>query len=89
MVNAVVLINTERGHVDSVGEQLAAIPGVSAVFSVAGRVDLVANIRVATNEDLADVVSRWIQKIEGVAATETLIAFRVYSRTDLEAGFAM
>jgi DNA-binding Lrp family transcriptional regulator len=89
MVNAVVLINVARGQVDSVGEQLAALPGISAVFSVAGRVDLVANVRVSNNEDLADVVSRWIAKIDGVTATETLIAFRIYSRADREVGFSL
>ena len=56
---------------------------------MAGRVDLVANIRVATNEELAEVVSRRFAAVEGVTATETLIAFRVYSREDLEAGFSI
>jgi DNA-binding Lrp family transcriptional regulator len=89
MVSAVVLINTARGQIEKVGEELAAIPGVTEVFSVAGRVDLVANVRVANNEDLAEVVSRRFAEVEGVTATETLIAFRVYSRADLEAGFSI
>jgi DNA-binding Lrp family transcriptional regulator len=89
MVSAVVLINAARGQIEVVGEQIAAMPGVSEVFSVAGRVDLVANIRVATNEELADVVSHGFAKIDGIEATETLIAFRVYQRADLEAGFSL
>jgi DNA-binding Lrp family transcriptional regulator len=89
MVSAVVLINAARGQIGAVGEQLAAVPGVTEVFSVAGRVDLVANIRVATNDELADVVSGRFAAIDGVTATETLIAFRVYSRDDLEAGFSI
>jgi DNA-binding Lrp family transcriptional regulator len=89
MVNAVVLINVARGQIETVGEQLAAIPEVTAVFSVAGRVDLVANVRVQNNEDLADVVARRFLDVQGVDATETLIAFRVYSRADQEVGFSM
>jgi DNA-binding Lrp family transcriptional regulator len=89
VVNAVVLINAARGQIEAVGEQLAVIPGVSEVYSVAGRVDLVAVIRVSSNDDLADVVSNRFAAIEGIAATETLIAFRVYSRADLELGFSL
>jgi DNA-binding Lrp family transcriptional regulator len=89
MVNAVVLINAARGRIPSVGQQIADIPGVTEVFSVAGRVDLVANIRVKNNEDLADVVSLHFAQIEGVTGTETLIAFRVYARADLEEGFSI
>ncbi len=89
MVSALVLINAARGQIESVGEEIAAIPGVTEVFSVAGRVDLVASIRVSTNDELADVVSRRVAQVEGIAATETLIAFRVYSREDLEAGFSL
>ncbi len=89
MVSALVLINTARGQIETVGEQIAAIPGVTEVFSVAGRVDLVASIRVSTNDELAEVVSQRFAQIEGIAATETLIAFRVYSREDLEAGFSL
>jgi DNA-binding Lrp family transcriptional regulator len=62
---------------------------VTEVFSVAGRVDLVANIRVKTNEELAAVVSHHFATVEGITGTETLIAFRVYSREDLEAGFSI
>lgn len=89
MVSAIVLINAARGQIETVGEELAAIPGVAEVFSVAGRVDLVASIRVSSNDELAEIVSNRFARIEGIAATETLIAFRVYSRADLEAGFSL
>jgi DNA-binding Lrp family transcriptional regulator len=89
MVTAVVLINTARGKVEETGTAIAAVPGVSEVFSVAGRVDLVANIRVKTNEELAEVVAQRLAAIEGVTATETLIAFRVYSQEDVEGAFSI
>lgn len=89
MVSAVVLINAARGQVEVTGEQIAALPGVYEVFSVAGRVDLVALLRVRANDEVAEIVSGQLAKIDGVVATETLIAFHVYSREDLEAGFSL
>ena len=89
MVNAIVLMNAERGRVAAVAEQVAAVPGVSEVFSVAGRVDLVAMIRVSTNEELADVVTKHFAALQGIEHTETLIAFRVYSREEIEGVFGI
>ena len=88
MVNAVVLIEAESDKVTQLAEALIEIDGVPEVFSVAGRYDLVAILRVTENQDVADVVSNGIRKLDGIARTETLIAFRVYSREDIEGAFA-
>ncbi len=55
MVNAIVLINVDRGHVNDVAQQLVALDGVTEVFSVAGRHDLVAVLRTPTNERIAEL----------------------------------
>lgn len=89
MVNAIVLFNVERGHVNPVAQQLVALDGVTEVFSVAGRYDLVAVLRTASNEQIADLVTRAIMQIEHITHTETLLAFRVFSKYDLEAMFAV
>ncbi len=89
MVNAIVLLTVERGRVGEVAEQLAGLSGVSEVYSVAGSVDLVAIVRVKSNDELADVVTNQMQRIEGIESTETLIAFRAYSRVDLEGVFSL
>ena len=89
MVSALILINIERNRINEVADALVGIAGVSEVYSVAGQYDLVAVVRVATNDRLADVVTRQILQIEGITQTETLIAFRVYSRHDLEAMFSI
>ena len=88
MVTAFVLMSVERGQIAQVAEQLADLPGISEAYSVAGRYDVVAVIRVKTNEALADLVTGQIRKVAGIQATETLIAFRAYSRHDLEAMFS-
>lgn len=89
MVSAIVLMKIERNRINEVAENLINIPGVSEVFSVAGQYDLVAMIRVASNPDLADVVTRHMLQVQGIVETETLISFKVYSRHDLERMFSV
>ncbi len=89
MVTAIVLLNTERSKVNDVADALAALDGISEVHSVAGRVDLVAMLRVAKNEELADLVTNEIRQVEGITNTETLIGFRVHSSHDLENMFGI
>jgi DNA-binding Lrp family transcriptional regulator len=89
MVSSIVLITCERGMVNQAGEALANIDGISEVYSVAGKVDLVAIVRVASNDALADVITNKLQNITGITDTETLISFRVFSKHDLESMFSI
>jgi DNA-binding Lrp family transcriptional regulator len=89
MVTAIVLLHVDRDRINPVAEQLAALPGVTEVYSVAGRYDLAAVIRTRTNEELAEVITTRIRQVGGIRDTETLIAFRAYSRVDLEAAFSL
>ena len=57
MVEGVVLVNVERTRVASVAQMLVDLPGVTKVFSVGGRYDLVALLRLKTNEELAELVT--------------------------------
>jgi DNA-binding Lrp family transcriptional regulator len=68
---------------------MAAIGGVSEVYSVGGRFDLVAIIRVQSNEEMAEIVTERMLLIDGITDSETLIAFRMFSRHDLEAMFSI
>ena len=89
MVSAVVLFTVERGKINEVAETLAAMDGVSEVYSVGGRYDLVAIIRVPDNDAMAELVTNHMLLVEGIADSETLIAFRVFSRHDLESMFSL
>ena len=89
MVHAVVLIQCEIDEIPEAAEAIAELDGVSEVYSVAGEFDLVAVVRVAEHEDLAGVIPGGIAKVEGVVRTETLIAFQVYSKHDLERLFSI
>jgi DNA-binding Lrp family transcriptional regulator len=88
-VHAVVLIQCEIDGIPEAARSIADLDGVSEVYSVAGEFDLVAIVRVAEHDHLATVIPEGIAKVEGVERTETLIAFQVYSRHDLERMFSI
>lgn len=89
MVSALVLLKIERGRINEVGQQLAELEGVSEVYSVGGRYDLAAVIRVKENPALAELVTEKMHQVEGILDSETLIAFKVYSQHDLESMFSI
>ena len=89
MLSAIVLLNTERDKTNKVAETIADTDGVSEVYSLAGRFDLAAIVRVKDNDELAKVVTERIRAVPGITSSETLIAFRVYSRHDLERMFSI
>lgn len=89
MVNAIVLLSIERDRINDVAESLVAMPGVTEVYSVAGQFDLAAMVRAADNESLADLITGRMLKVSGIVRSETLIAFRVYTRYDLERIFSI
>lgn len=89
MITAIVFITAEVSAIAETAERIAEIPSVSEVYSVTGELDLIAMVRVRSHEDLATVVPDGINKVPGVLSTKTHIAFRAFSRHDLEDAFAI
>ncbi len=89
MVTAIVLINARRGLVNETATRLAELPGITEVYSVSGAFDLIAIIRVADADAMAEIVTAGMARIDGIERTQTMIAFRAYSRHDLERLFAI
>jgi DNA-binding Lrp family transcriptional regulator len=89
VITAIVLIDCATDSIPEVAQNLADLPGVSEVYSVAGNVDLIAVVRVREFEQVAEVIAGSISKVPGVVNTESHIAFRAYSRHDLEEAFAI
>lgn len=87
MVTAIALLNVSRDRVHEIAEELAGTEHVSEVYSVSGRYDLAVIVRAKDNDALEELVTNHMLKVEGIHKSETLIAFRVYSRHDLEAMF--
>jgi DNA-binding Lrp family transcriptional regulator len=89
MVTAIVLIKSDVARIPETAEAIAQIREVSEVYSVTGEFDLVAMVRVRDHEELGDVIPGRLNRVPGVTHTETHIAFRAYSRHDLDAAFSI
>jgi DNA-binding Lrp family transcriptional regulator len=89
VITAIVFVKADVARIPEIAAEIAAIDGVSEVYSVTGEIDLIALVRVRQHDDIADVVADRLNKVDGVLDTETHIAFRTYSKHDLEAAFAL
>jgi DNA-binding Lrp family transcriptional regulator len=89
VTHAVVLIQAERDAFSTLGGELADLPGVAEAYSVTGEWDFVAIVRVPRHEMLADIVTGQLAKLPGVGRTQTMVAFEVFSKHDLEALFSI
>jgi len=89
MMTAIVLLTVDRDRVHSVAETVSGMKGITEVYSIAGKYDLGVIVRVKQAESLDELVTDHLLKVDGIMKSETLIAFRVYSRYDLERMFDM
>jgi len=89
MGTALVLLKVKRDRIHAVAEKLVDLDGITEVYSVSGRFDLVIVVRVEDNDSMEKLVTEQIRCVEGIIKSETLTAFRVYSRHDLERMFAI
>lgn len=89
MITAIVFIKADVARIPEIAQQIAAIDGVSEVYSVTGDIDLIALLRVRHHDDVAALVPDQLNKVPGILSTETHIAFRTYSTHDLEAAFSL
>lgn len=84
MITAIVMVNCEVGQVHSVSEALVGLEGVAEVYSISGEFDVMVIIRVKEYDTLASVVSERVATISGITKTSTHMAFRCYSKHDME-----
>jgi DNA-binding Lrp family transcriptional regulator len=89
MTHAIVLIEGERDAMAELGGRLAGVEGVGQVYSVTGAWDFVVIVHLQRHEQLAEVVTAGIGQVDGVARTQTMVAFEAFSRHDLEALFSV
>ncbi len=89
MVTSFILLRAKRGTVKSLAENLAEHDGISEVYSVSGNFDLVAIARVKDNDALAELVTSELARIDDITHSETMLAFRAFSRHDLQSMFSI
>jgi len=89
MVTAIILLKVARERINETAQELSDIEGMSEVFSVSGSYDLIAIARVKDNDELAELVTGKMLKVDGITDSQTMLAFRAYSRHDLEGMFSV
>jgi DNA-binding Lrp family transcriptional regulator len=89
MTHAIVLIQAERTALPDLGGQLADVPGVAEAYSITGEWDFAAILRLREQDDLAHLITSKLSQLPGIVKTQTLLAFEVYSRHDLDALFSI
>ncbi|HKG37485.1 MAG TPA: Lrp/AsnC ligand binding domain-containing protein [Conexibacter sp.] len=89
MTHAIILIQAERTALPDLGGLLADVPGVAEAYSITGEWDFAAILRLREQDDLAHVITEQLAQLPGIVKTQTLLAFEVYSRHDLESLFSL
>ncbi len=89
MTSAIVLLKVRNDRINEVAESMVELEGVSEVYSVAGQYDLVAVVRAHGDSQVASLVTEQMLKAEGILSSQTLIAFRTFSKHDLDRMFSV
>jgi DNA-binding Lrp family transcriptional regulator len=89
VTHAIVLIQAERTALAELGGLLADVPGVAEAYSITGEWDFAAILRLREQDQLAHVITEQLAQLPGITKTQTLVAFEVYSKHDLEALFSL
>jgi DNA-binding Lrp family transcriptional regulator len=89
VITAIVFVHADVARIPEVAAAIADLAGVTEVYSVTGTIDLIAIVRVRDHDAIASVVADQLNKVPGVVDTETHIAFKAYSRHDLDAAFSL
>lgn len=87
MITTIVLIKTKHTKINEAGENIAAIKGVTEVYSVSGKYNLLAIIRHKNMDDISEIITEKISVIDGIKKTESMIAYRMLSKHDLAGVF--
>ena len=89
MVTFIILLNVKSNKITEIAEQLAGLHEISEVYSVTGNYDLVVIVRTRSNDDVAELVTNRLGMIDGIEQTDTMLAFKAFSKHDLESMFSI
>lgn len=87
MVTAFVMIKVEGHRASEIAQKIVEIEHVAEVYSVTGHYDLIVVLHLPSYEQLAEVVPDQIAMVDGVTETETTLAFRAFTRRELDSAF--
>jgi DNA-binding Lrp family transcriptional regulator len=73
VTSAFLLINTEFPFVHDVIGELRKIPEIIDMYRVQGMYDIIAKVKLNTEEELKELVTERIRKVERITGTVTII----------------
>ena len=76
----IVGLKVEKPKLDHIARLLSELPQVRYVGASTGRVDLIIEVVVRTNQDLADFLLGELGALDGVIDTETNLIVRIYKQ---------
>ena len=74
MVVAYVMVKAHTGQADRLANDIEAIDGVISAHIIAGDVDIIAKVDVASPGEVKNIAATTIQNLEGVEDTHTYVA---------------
>ncbi len=82
MITALVQVRCSRDLINETARDLLALDGVEEVYSVSGEWDLIVILRTKAYDEVARIVTERMVRIAGIVRTNTISAFRVYTKAD-------
>lgn len=82
MPTAIVLLKIDHRKVTGTAEKLLDIAGISEVYSVSGRYDLLVIIKCASLDRIECLITDQVLKVDGIVDSETMFAFRSYDKRE-------
>jgi DNA-binding Lrp family transcriptional regulator len=82
MPTAIILLKIDHRKVTRTAEVLLDMPGVTDVYSVSGRYDLLVIIKCDSLDMIESLITDQLLKIEGIVDSETMFAFRSYDKRE-------
>ena len=73
MTSAFLLINSEFLFTEEVMNKLKEIPEIVDIYIVQGLYDIIAKVKLNTEEELKELVSERIRKVDKITCTVTVI----------------
>jgi len=74
-------LKVQRSKIDMVARRLSELPQVRYVGASTGRVDVIVEVVVRTNQDLAEFLMNELGSLDGVVDSETNLIVRIYKQS--------
>ncbi len=82
MPTAIIMLKIDHRKVTRTAEVILDLPGVTDVYSVSGRYDLLVILKSESLDTIESLITDHLLKVEGIVDSETMFAFRSYDKRE-------